>query len=63
MSYTEKIDVLELLIEILMEHEKKLDELVTRLERLVDQLDVEGSVPEAGLGFDPSEVDVIEDTE
>ena len=32
MSYTEKIDVLELLINILREHEEKLDELVTRLE-------------------------------
>jgi len=32
MSYTEKIDVLELLIEILREHEAKLDELVSRLE-------------------------------
>ncbi|MBA7490042.1 hypothetical protein ES702_00576 [subsurface metagenome] len=32
MSFTEKIDVLELLINILREHEEKLDELVTRLE-------------------------------
>ena len=32
MSYTEKIDVLELLIEILREHEAKLGELVSRLE-------------------------------
>lgn len=32
MSYTAKIDVLELLIEILREHEAKLDELVSRLE-------------------------------
>ena len=61
MSYTEKIDVLDLLIEILQEHEKKLDELVTRLELWVKQVD--GSVPEAGLGFNPSEVDVIDDVE
>ncbi|GAH74145.1 unnamed protein product [marine sediment metagenome] len=32
MSYTEKIDVLDMLINILREHEEKLDELVTRLE-------------------------------
>jgi len=32
MSLTEKIDVLELLIAIIAEHEKKLDELITRLE-------------------------------
>ena len=31
-SYTEKIDVLDLLINILQEHEAKLDELVSRLE-------------------------------
>ena len=53
MSYTEKIDVLDLLIEILMEHEKKLDELVTRLELLVEQIDVEGSVPETGEAKQP----------
>lgn len=32
MGYTEKIDVLDLLINILREHEEKLDELVERLE-------------------------------
>jgi len=32
MSYTEKLDVLDLLINILREHEEKLDELVSRLE-------------------------------
>ena len=31
-SYTEKIDVLDMLINILQEHEAKLDELVSRLE-------------------------------
>ena len=31
-SYTEKIDVLDLLIDILRDHERKLDELVSRLE-------------------------------
>jgi len=32
MSYTEKIDILDLIIKILNEHEKKFDELVERLE-------------------------------
>lgn len=35
MSYTEKIDVLELLIDILREHEATLDRLVERLEKIV----------------------------
>ena len=35
MSYTEKIDVLDLIIEILQEHEKTLDQLVGRLETVV----------------------------
>jgi len=61
MSFTEKIDVLDLLIEILMEHEKRLDELVYSLELLVDHLDVEGSVSDIH-GGDPSDVDArIED--
>ena len=33
-SYTEKIDVLDMLINILREHEAKLDELVGRLEEV-----------------------------
>lgn len=32
MSFTEKIDVLDMLINILREHEEKLDELTTRIE-------------------------------
>ena len=31
-GYDEKIDVIDLIINVLKEHEKKLDELVTRLE-------------------------------
>ena len=34
MSFTEKVDVLDLLIKILEEHEKRLDQLVSRLEHL-----------------------------
>jgi len=39
MSYTEKIDVLDLLIKILKEHEEKMDELVTRLETVCKKID------------------------
>ena len=35
MNFTEKIDVLDLIIETLKEHEKVLDEIVTRLDALV----------------------------
>lgn len=38
MSYTEKIDVLDLLIKILQEHERTLDHLVARLEATADAL-------------------------
>ncbi|GAH63667.1 unnamed protein product [marine sediment metagenome] len=38
MSFTEKIDVLTLLINVLTEHEKKLDALVGRLEEVADDL-------------------------
>ncbi len=34
MGFTEKIDVLDLIIEVLTEHEKTLDSLITRLERV-----------------------------
>jgi hypothetical protein len=37
LSYTEKIDVLDLLIKILNEHEKKLDKIVERLENIANQ--------------------------
>jgi len=37
MSFTEKMDVLDLLINILREHEVKLDELVGRIERLLKE--------------------------
>lgn len=32
MAYTEKIDVLDLIIQVLREHEEALDQLITRLE-------------------------------
>ena len=39
-EYTQKIDVLDLLINILKEHERKLDELVGRIERLLEEAEV-----------------------
>lgn len=36
MSYTDKVDVLDMIINVLNEHEKKLDDLVQRLEIIVD---------------------------
>lgn len=38
MSYTEKIDVLDLLIKILKEHEENLDEKIERLELVVEAI-------------------------
>ncbi|MCW4051369.1 MAG: response regulator [Candidatus Bathyarchaeota archaeon] len=38
MSFPEKIDVLDLIINVLNEHEKKMDKLVERLELIVDVL-------------------------
>ena len=37
MSYTEKIDVLDLIINVVKEHEEKLDQLVERLEVICDR--------------------------
>jgi hypothetical protein len=37
MSFTEKIDVLDLIIQILNEHEKKLSHIVDRLENIANQ--------------------------
>lgn len=39
MSFTDKIDVLDLIINVLNEHEKKMDHLVERLELIVDILE------------------------
>ena len=39
MSFTEKIDVLELLIKILQEHEKKLGNLVYEFEKIAHSID------------------------
>jgi len=39
MSFTEKIDVLGMIISILKEHEKKIDQLVDRIETVADRLE------------------------
>ncbi len=39
MLFTEKIDVLDLLINILREHEEKIDELVARLEQITENIE------------------------
>ena len=39
MDYNKKVDVLDLIINVLQEHEKKLDELISRLEKLVPEED------------------------
>ena len=46
MSLTEKIDVLDLIINVLKEHEKKLDELIGKLEILIDR---EGEASERNI--------------
>jgi len=38
MSFTEKIDILDLIINVQKEHEQKLDELTERLEHIVEIL-------------------------
>jgi len=39
LSFTEKIDVLEMIIQVLNDHEKKLDALIERVEAVADRLD------------------------
>lgn len=36
MTYTGKIDVLDLIINVLREHEKRIDELISKLEELIE---------------------------
>jgi len=38
-NFTQKVDVLDLIIEVLQEHEKRLDQLVKRLEALTGKED------------------------
>ena len=48
MSFTEKIDVLDLLINILKEHEEKLDQLITRLEGCAEKRSLKDYLRERG---------------
>ena len=45
MTYTSKVDVLDMIIEVLREHEKTLDVLVRRLEDAVNRLGTRTHVP------------------
>jgi len=44
MSLSQKVDVLDLIIDVLKEHEKKLDELISRLERIVEKHERKGEL-------------------
>ena len=63
MSNIEKIDILDILIELLTDYESKMDEMVYRFELLVEHFENNGPVPETAHGVEPSLVDVIEDIE
>lgn len=60
MSYTEKMDVLDLIINILREHEETLDALVERLEAVTDI--IQGSSPQ-GVPCEDSPEDLIPEHE
>jgi CheY-like chemotaxis protein len=51
MSFTERIDVLDLIINVLNEHEKKLDDIVQRLEIIVDILEGHPEFSEALIEY------------
>jgi len=60
MSFTDKIDVLDLIINVLNEHEKKMDALVERLELIVDILDGHPDFNEALQEYE-EQVNIIEE--
>lgn len=66
MSFTEKVDVLDLIINILQKHEQKLDELITRLEALVPDPkrdpERESIAEESAASADENTVDIEEQT-
>jgi len=51
MSFTERIDVLDLIINVLNEHEKKLDDIVQRMEIIVDILEGHPEFSEALIEY------------
>ena len=60
MSFTEKIDVLDLLINILMEHEEKLDTLVERLEIVSQTIQRDPTLRRTLLEYDLGEPHELE---
>ena len=53
MSAIEKIDVLDLIINVLKEHEKKLDELIGKLECLIDRTSEKGELKSLKRFYEP----------
>ena len=60
MTFTERIDVLDLIINVLNEHEKKLDDLVQRLELIVEILDTHPEFHRAVEEFEEQIMDIEE---
>jgi len=53
MSLSEKIDVLDLVIDVLREHEKRLDELISRLEKIVEKAEGRGELRNLRRYYEP----------
>ena len=53
MSLSEKIDVLDLVIDVLREHEKRLDELISRLEKIVEKAEGRGELKNLRRYYEP----------
>ncbi len=53
MSLSQKVDVLDLIIDVLREHEKKLDELISRLEKIVDKAEGRGELKNLRRYYEP----------
>jgi len=53
MSLSQKVDVLDLIIDVLREHEKKLDELIGRLEKIVEKAESRGELRNLRRYYEP----------
>ena len=53
MSLSQKVDVLDLIIDVLKEHEKKLDELISRLEKIVEKAEGRGELRNLRRYYEP----------
>jgi CheY-like chemotaxis protein len=60
MGFTEKIDVLDLVINVLNEHERKLDQLVERLEIIVEFMQTHPDFGDAFIEFEEQLDEIIE---